>query len=89
MSTTYISRQTATACGYRDDVHSITVQDETVSIIELTDLQIWSLTRLCRRYEVPFNPAHFGTAFDLPKGWVSGFVGGVYVGCSPEGDIHS
>ena len=62
--------------------------------MSLTDGQREALARLCDRYNVEFDESNFLPAWDLPKGWVSGWVGGneercLYVGCSPEGEIHS
>lgn len=64
----------------------------------LTNAQEEALKALCARYNAPYNPDHYVAAFDLPNGWVCGWVGGpahqetkrtIYVGCSPEGEIHS
>ena len=55
----------------------------------MTDSQIIALGRLCERYGVVFDSSNYHPAFDLPTGWVAGWVGPIYVGCSPEGDIHS
>ena len=55
----------------------------------LTDAQISKLADLCERYGVTFDARNYHPAFDLPTGWVAGWVGPIYVGCSPEGDIHS
>jgi hypothetical protein len=63
---------------------------------ELTLLQETALYALCERYHVPYDPSHYRPTFDLPDGYVAGWVGGpeymartIYVGCSPEGEIHS
>jgi hypothetical protein len=65
---------------------------------ELTLLQEAALYAICERYSVAYQPEHYRPTFDLPEGWVAGWVGGIeqqkvqptiYVGCSPEGDIHS
>lgn len=57
-----------------------------------------ALRALCDRYRVPFSARDFRSAFDLPAGYVAGWVGGhaiqqsrptIYVGCSPEGAISS
>ena len=53
-----------------------------------------ALRDLCARYNVGYDPDHYKPAFDLPKGWVAGWVGGpdvrkLYVGCDPEGRISS
>jgi len=61
----------------------------------VTDAQIVALAKLCDRYRVPFDMRKFTHTFDLPQGWVAGWVGGddkpggIYVGCSPDGEIHS
>ena len=65
---------------------------------QFTLLQEVSLSAICERYLVEYNPIHYRPAFDLPEGYVAGWVGGVaiqathptiYVGCSPEGIISS
>jgi hypothetical protein len=65
---------------------------------QLTMLQEAALSSLCERYEVEYHPDHYRPVFDLPPDWVAGWVGGIaqqdvrrtiYVGCSPEGEIHS
>lgn len=43
----------------------------------MTDAQREALQRLCGRYNVEFNEGDYVPAFDLPDGWVSGWVGGV------------
>jgi hypothetical protein len=64
-----------------------------------------ALRSLCERYNVRFVAAHYHPQFDLPPGYVAGWVGGIehapkpsgrnspkvtiYVGCSPEGEISS
>lgn len=64
----------------------------------LTLLQQASLSAICERYHVAYNPDHYRPTFDLPEGSVAGWVGGVAiqvahptisVGCSPEGIISS
>lgn len=71
----------------------------------MTPEQTAKFKNLCDRYEVPFDPADYRPAFDLPDGWLSGWVGGlghgfteggnrqpattIFVGVSPEGDAHS
>lgn len=69
----------------------------------MTSAQIAALSNLCDRYKVEFDPMHYATQFDLPSGYVGGWIGGpnhssldpmidkptLYVGCSPEGDISS
>jgi hypothetical protein len=58
----------------------------------LTAEQDTALRSICDRYNVTYRPADFRPA--IPKGWVEGWVGGrsvagIYIGCSPEGRIHS
>lgn len=53
-----------------------------------------ALIRICERFEVEFEEEHYHPAIGSPSDWVEGWVGGVekgriYVGCSPEGHIHS
>ena len=48
-----------------------------------------ALAAKCRDYKVAYIPGSFKPAFDLPDGWVAGWIGPIYVGCSPEGAIHS
>jgi hypothetical protein len=65
---------------------------------QLTVLQETALSTLCERYHVAYRPEHYQPTFDLPEGYVAGWVGGadiqkmhptIYVGCSPEGRISS
>jgi hypothetical protein len=65
---------------------------------QLTLLQEAVLSSLCERYHVAYAPRHYAPSFDLPPGYVCGWVGGfdiqrdhptIYVGCSPEGRISS
>jgi hypothetical protein len=57
-----------------------------------------ALRALCARYNVDYDAGHYKPSFDLPAGYVAGWVGGhaiqatrptIYVGCSPEGAISS
>lgn len=54
-------------------------------------IQRAALRGLSERYNVPFNEAAFVRSFELPDGYVAGWIGKdrLYVGCSPEGDISS
>ena len=65
---------------------------------QLTFLQEASLSAISERYGVDYFPHHYRPSFDLPQGYVAGWVGGpeikdehptIYVGCSPEGIISS
>ena len=56
----------------------------------MTDVQQFALERLCKAYRVLFDPSTFTTRFDLPPGYVAGWIGDhIYVGVSPEGDVSS
>jgi len=55
----------------------------------LTLEQEQAIQRKCRDYGVAYIPGHYQPAFDLPDGWVAGWIGPIYVGVSPEGGIHS
>jgi hypothetical protein len=60
----------------------------------MNELQRKALQDLCSRYKVEFDEGDYLPTFDLPKGWVAGWVGGsderkLYVGCSPNGEINS
>lgn len=59
----------------------------------LTREQEAALRGLCAGYDVVYNPDHYRPSFDLPVGWVSGWVGGkpgtIYVGVSPQGEANS
>jgi hypothetical protein len=71
---------------------------ESSSQDHLTSLQEVALSSLCERFHVPYSPDHYPPTFELPEGYVAGFLGGpaiqdehptIYVGCSPEGMISS
>jgi len=55
----------------------------------LTREQEYAIRDLCRRYRVAYIPSAWTAQFDLPDGWVAGWAGPIYVGISPEGNIHS
>ena len=55
----------------------------------MNDLQRQALTALAERYNVEINDDNFRPTFDLPAGYVAGWVGPIYVGVSPEGRISS
>jgi hypothetical protein len=57
--------------------------------MNLTPEQEAALRDLCDRYKVEFDPTNFHPRFDLPAGYAAGWVGPIYVGCSPEGAISS
>lgn len=55
----------------------------------MNDKQREALRILCERYGVPFDEERFFSRFDLPEGYVAGWVGPIFVGVSPEGEINS
>lgn len=61
----------------------------------MTDAQREALRALSERYHVPFVEENFHPQFDLPDGWVAGWIGDtdrpriIYVGCDPDGVISS
>jgi hypothetical protein len=60
----------------------------------MNEAQATALRTLHERYKVPFDPSQFTPQFDLPTGYVAGWVGApnyrkLYVGVSPEGEISS
>ena len=64
----------------------------------MTIAQRDALRRKCADYSVPFQEDHYHPTFDLPQGYVAGWVGGfdgqatkptIYVGVSSEGEISS
>ncbi len=55
----------------------------------LTGAQHDSLSELSLRYNVRFRVADFSPDSSCGDGWVSGSVGSIYVGCSPDGSINS
>jgi hypothetical protein len=80
----------------------ITVNDDPKEMFRLTPrenitviygrtnlIQDAALRNLCERYKVSYDPFQYFPRFDLPKGYVAGQVGPIYVGCDPEGRISS
>lgn len=64
--------------------------DHTTGVHPMTNEQAASLLALSERYGVPFDPWSFAVSpFDLPPGYVAGWVGPLYVGCSPDGAVSS
>jgi len=61
----------------------------------MTDAQVEALDRLHRRYNVEsWHPRDFWHTFDLPDGYVAGWVQRgttriIYVGVSPDGQVSS
>ena len=74
---------------YEGHIHEL----EPVGVIEepfnMNLRQVIALASLAARYETPINFADFYSPFDLPPGWLSGVVGPIHVGVSPEGDRSS
>lgn len=65
---------------------------------KMTDAQEAAIRDLCERYGVEYRAGDYAPTFDLPKGYVAGFVGGyeiqtdrptLYIGCDAEGRISS
>lgn len=42
----------------------------------MTDAQVEALRGICKRYHVTFREEDYRPAFDLPDGYVAGWVGG-------------
>lgn len=59
------------------------------TINHLTLEQEWAIQRLCRNYNVAYIPSKYIPQFDLPDGWVAGWIGPIYCGIDPEGHISS
>ncbi len=55
----------------------------------MNEAQRVALEALCDRFHAEFDESLYGPAWDLPSGWVSGWVGPIYVGCDPDGVISS
>jgi hypothetical protein len=64
----------------------------------MTDAQRDRLWQLCGAYNVAFREDDYAPTFDLPDGYVAGWVGGwkgigdrrtLYVGVSPAGEASS
>ena len=55
----------------------------------LTADQEHAIRDLCRNYHTEYIPTNYGPAFDLPEGWVIGWIGPIYCGIDPEGNISS
>jgi hypothetical protein len=50
----------------------------------MTEAQRLALASLCRRYNVPFDESHYVPQFDLPEGYLAGWVGGPEHGLVPQ-----
>jgi len=62
--------------------------------VVMTYKQYEALMHLSDNYNVDFNLDWFRPTFDLPEGYIAGWIGGpehkkIYVGCSAEGEISS
>jgi hypothetical protein len=73
------------------DTYASAVEAQTAANPSMTPAQEQALRSLCERYGVAFDAEQFKPTFDLPSGYVAGWVGGdkLYVGCSPDGQISS
>lgn len=59
---------------------------------KMNDKQREALRNLAFRYNVNFDESKFlvyKQDSTMMPGWAEGWVGPIYVGCSPEGRIHS
>ena len=59
---------------------------------KMNDKQREALRDLASRYKVEFDETKFivfSKDRSMMPGWAEGWVGPIYVGCSPEGAIHS
>ena len=55
----------------------------------MNDVQRLRLARQCAGKGVPFDENTFHPQFDLPPGYVAGWIGDVYIGIDEEGAISS
>lgn len=60
----------------------------------MTEKQETALRAVCERFKKPFRKDDYSPGIGCGDGWLEGWVGGtplnsIYVGCSPEGRIHS
>ena len=60
----------------------------------MNEKQRAALKRVCERFNAPFDEEHYLPDPSCGDGWVAGWVGGkykenIFVGCSPEGHVHS
>ena len=60
----------------------------------MTPAQLAAILALCERFSAPYREDAWSHPFDLPEGWVAGWVGtpgagGIYAGVSPDGDVHT
>lgn len=59
---------------------------------KMNDAQRKALSDLAARYKVDFDESKFFVYKEdssMMPNWAEGWVGPIYVGCSPEGSIHS
>lgn len=56
---------------------------------ELTPQQYEAILDLQERFNTPLDSTNFYPQFDLPAGYVAGWVNNIYVGISPEGHVSS
>ena len=89
-----MTAQLAKPCPHNDrQGNPITCTEAEALALAPNEAQAAALRALCEGYRVAYDHAHYKPAFDLPKGWVAGWIGGqpttIYVGCDPEGRISS
>lgn len=64
----------------------------TIERNKMNDVQRNALSNLASRYNVNFDESKFfvyKADSTMMPGWAEGWVGPIYVGCSPTGEIHS
>jgi len=79
-----------------DGEHDRVVQRVPVDEVEHIDLppgwtiaQYAVLTRRCEQLGVVFDFDSYRPAFDLPAGYLAGWLGTIYVGIAPDGAVSS
>jgi hypothetical protein len=82
--------------GIADKLDPLTVNLRLTSTnTSFTNAQVVALARLHDRHGLELDLRNFTHQFDLPQGYVAGWVGrgdtapGIYVGVSPEGEVSS
>jgi hypothetical protein len=88
----------AHAARQRNGVSAVYLASLAAAGADLPAAQERALRGICARYHVEYRREDYRPAFDLPKGYVGGWVGGydiqathptLYIGCDPEGRISS
>lgn len=56
----------------------------------MNERQRKALKSCCERFGVEFHENNYRPGLGTPDDWREGWIGNhIYVGCSPEGEIHS